>query len=216
MKVEVVLTSSSRPNFLKQVWSSYEKYICSRNPLKVTFHEDFIKPNLSKKIKRFMEDKVDVFISTNPAKGLGLAMNMLLNRIESKYVLYLQDDCIFEKYVILDDIINVMDDNPKIQQIVFPKKRPMDIRKTGKHMNFNGLDLTVNDGWAFMPHVFRVEFMKSQWNNECKNTKRPETIFGKQLPRKYQKRQSYFLGKPDDDRVINHAGESKSTKGHWK
>ena len=224
--VEIVITSSSRPELFKQFWKSFEEmvFVPMRDEIRITIHEDFLISKKSNEIKKFVlsrpvfvENKDHFFISTNPAEGLGRAFEYLLNyHIRSKFVLYLQDDCIIEKPIILDKIVKFMNEYPWIQQIIFPKNKINTIRKTGGHRQFKFsneiLDLTQNDGWSFMPDVFRTDFMREYWSTKCANTKRPETIFGKSLPREYKDRQSYFLGKPNDERHINHAGEFKSTK----
>ena len=180
--VEIVITSSSRPELFKQFWESFEEmvFVETRNNCTITIHEDFIIPKESMKVKKYVLDKASFidnkdhfFISTNPAEGLGRAFDYLLNyHIRSKYVLYLQDDCIIEKPIMLNKMVKFMNEYPWIQQIIFPKNKINTITGGHSQLKFSDqiLDLTQNDGWSFMPDVFRTSFMREYWGTSCANT----------------------------------------------
>jgi hypothetical protein len=218
--VEIIITSSSRPKLFKQFWESFESMVFFNDEVRITIHEDFRNQKQSIKIKdfilsntTFMENKDHFFMSTNPAKGVGKALDYLLNHhIRSKYVFFLEDDWVFEKPIYIDKIVDVMEKFSDIQQIILSKQKINTYkRKVGKEVVFDGIHFTEWDGWTHIPNVFRVNFVRKYWNSKCANEKYPESEFGRGLPRDYKKRKVYFIGRKDDERYVKHIGEGEST-----
>jgi hypothetical protein len=64
----------------------------------VIYHEDYVFPNESNKTINYLNElknknEINLILSTNPAKGLGNALDILIKKhIKSKFVFYLQDD----------------------------------------------------------------------------------------------------------------------------
>lgn len=221
--VEIVITSSSRPELFKQFWESFENMVITRDELRITIHEDFLIPKKSMKVKKyvlsqatFINNKDHFFISTNPAEGVGYAMDYLLNyHIRSKYVLFFEDDWVIEKPIYVDMITKLMNDFPDMQQVIFPKKRVDTMRKVNESYFFQDYDLSLTefDGWSYNPNIFRTSFVREYWSNACAKKKYPEAEFGRSLPKDFLSRKSFFLGKRDDERHVRHIGEKeKSTK----
>ena len=188
MKLAIVLTSASRPDFFKLSYNSFNEKLAGgindelHNDYKVILHEDFCDEKKSKKVVDWCNEKifVDDIIEPYPRIGLiGSCMNMLdyAKNNECEYVLRLCDDFIFTDSVDIANLINIMDKRKDINQIAF-NKRPNNKSKGGfikKEIEIDGQKLTTALRWSSLNSIWRVDFIYDHWKrcwNGIKETKR--------------------------------------------
>ena len=208
MKYEIAITGSSRPSVYPIFWESFNKMVKMKEPSKITVYEDVIIKEKSNEVKKFIEKKVDRYIEINPNKRLGKVFDMLIENIKSEYYLYLQEDWKFLNEIDLDLLIEIMDKNPKIQQIWFPKLLQNDTYNNYcfDTVNFDGVYLTKYISWAFLPHIARTSFVKDLWKKgNVRNHTRPESPFKRVMEKYNISDVSYILGKKHDI-YIEHLG----------
>jgi len=216
MKIDVAITGSSRPSLYPIFWESFNNMVKFNDTPNITVYEDVIFKDESKKVKKYIEDKVDKYIEINPNKRLGYVFNLLLNNIKTKYYLYLQEDWKFLKEIDIDKIIEVMENNENIKQIWFPKKLQKNTYNTfcGNTIKVDDINLVPYNSWAFLPHIGRTKFVKNTWSidNTVKQSDRPESSFKKVLLKNIKINQkdfhnavSFILGEKFDE-YIQHLG----------
>lgn len=181
--IDVIITSTSRPQFLKPFLESIQKHLFYSGNLRWHIHEGAT--NWDGSWKQFKETKkyiqnVGLFDSiqiTNPNTNKAEAMMKLKDKARSDYVLYFEDDHVFFKDVYLDKIIDVMNKYPQINQVSFNKPTLVgDTRKIPKpnkekgwtHFTyesrwFDDLEMVVADRWHWIASVWRNSFIKPKW-----------------------------------------------------
>jgi hypothetical protein len=196
--MEIFITGSSRPSVYPIFWESFKEMVKMDCASKVTAYEDVILPKESAKVKKYIKPKVDVYIEINPFKRLGYVYNEILKNVSTKYFLYLQEDWKFLKPIDVDKLIEIMDDNPFIEQIWFPKFMQKNHWKslTGEILTFKDIKLTEwkGDGkknssssWAFLPHIVRTNFIRGIYEKaNCHNQSRPESLLKKWISNQQQ------------------------------
>jgi hypothetical protein len=214
--LDILIMGSSRPQLLPFFWNSVKRMCIIRRPVRVFYHEDWVFPKESKKVKAEL-NKLDAsikYIEHNPKIGLGPAMDyMFRNHIKSKYMFYLQEDWEFERPIDIDQILWVMDKNPKINLVFFNKYvtyRSINGFPQEEH-RFNGLDLCLYPAWTFLPGIWRMPFVRPKWRTTYN---KPEAFFtqvfdGRNNP-KWAKEHlgAYIYGKRGDPRAVRHLGNS--------
>lgn len=200
--MEVFITGSSRPSIYPIFWESFKKMVKMDCASKVTVYEDVILPIESAKVKEYIEPKIDAYIEI-PFKGLGYIYNEILKKVSTRYFLYLQEDWKFLKPIDVDVLVKIMDDNPFIQQIWFPKFIQGNHWKslTGEVLTFGDITLTEWQGqkkvssssWAFLPHIVRTDFIREVYKKaNCQNELRPESQLKKWIVGQYQKNKKKY------------------------
>lgn len=170
--LEILITSSSRPQLFPYFWESFKKMAIIRQPYRVTVHEDQVFPEQSKKVLEYLNElkekgEIHIIDQDNPAKGLGWTLDhYITKRFNTKYVFYLQEDWEFERPIDIDRIIWTMDQNPNKLNLVFFNK----IKNNGvinkceqREYNYRGMKLCIYHGWAFLPGIWRLPFVKKHW-----------------------------------------------------
>lgn len=211
MKYEIAITGSSRPSVYPIFWESFNKMVKMEGKPKITAYEDVIFRDQSNKVKNYIKPKVDDYIEIQPNRRLGYVLNMILNNVKTQYFVYLQEDWKFLKEIDIDKIIKVMDENPRIKQVWFPKKLQKNTYKSfcGDTINISGCNLVPYNSWAFLPNISRTDFVRDIWKaGEVWKASRPESPFKKALQGKQiipKKIVSYILGEKFDE-YIQHLG----------
>lgn len=200
IRYEIAITGSSRPSLYPIFWESMNDKLKMQEKPKITVYEDVILPKESAKVREYIKPKVDEYHEFKPNMRLGKVFDQLLKRLHKQYFIYLQEDWEFLKEIDIDALVNVMDNNPDIGQIWFPK--PLEGKTyrdyCGDPVELNGVHLIPYDSWAFLPHIARTAFVRDAWNDNMKKEARPESPFKKSLKNQGiipEKRVSYILGK---------------------
>jgi len=167
MKLEMLITGSSRPQLWPFFWESVKKMCIMRNWPKVMVHEDYVFHAESDKVVEYVKNQKDIHTIDidNPPLGLGRTLTRYFKgRLKSKYLFYLQEDWEFERPIDIDQIMWVMDNNPHINMIFFNKIKNNGViaKMSQEPRNFSGLDVCVYHGWSFLPGIWRREFVEKQ------------------------------------------------------
>lgn len=217
-----MIFGSSRPNLLPFTYKSFQdkvENLVENTNIRKLFHEDYVFDDKSNKSVEYMKSKGFEVITHKPFIGLGWAMrDMILNRTESPYIFYLQDDWEFERFVDLDRILWTMEKHPKINCITFNKYRnmkPTDFED--KEYDFDSMKTCIYNGWQFLPGVWRTQFTKSKWNRHGTRKERPEgfwqNVFGthkERLNHKFLEDNvgAYMYGGMGEYRYVKHIGNT--------
>lgn len=219
-KYEILITGSSRPQLWPFFWESVKKMCIMREPHRVTVHEDFVFNNPSTKVVEYVNElqnrgEIDVLDTDRPAIGLAETLNRYLaKRLEAKYVFYLQEDWEFERPVDIDRIVYVMDRNPHINLIFFNKIKNVGSinHQQQRPETYDGLDLCLYHSWAFLPGIWRREFVVNNWPYPTHHPEGAFTqVFGnhdQRTPCEYCKNTfgAYIYGPQGDPRYVRHLG----------
>ncbi len=216
--LEVLITGSSRPQLFPHFYESFKKMCIIREQPKVTMHEDFVFPAQSEKLVKIVLGKYpEIILDTDkPARGLGWTLDhYLFNRIKTKYMLYLQEDWLFERPIDIDKLVWIMDKNVDINLIFFNKIRNNGSinRQVQEQVDYNGEKFCVYHAWTMLPGIQRVDFVKKHWPRGV--SFKPEAAFtqgfgahNKRTPVDYCRKNigAYIMGKTGEHRYIRHMG----------
>lgn len=215
-EITVTITGSSRPALLPYVWNSFKDMVHIRDDFNVIYHEDFVFPNESKKAIEYIKNNIPnvQIIESNPKIGFGRAINTIVNKTKTKYMLYFQDDWEFELPIDIDQLIWVMNRNEKIKHILFFKRNITKFLELhGKQLlpdeqiecNFDGVDMCLSHfKWTFLPSIWRMDYVRKYW--KLYETK-PEANFKKLLKGTSKELGCYMLGKHGSYRYVRHLGD---------
>ena len=223
--IDLMIFGSSRPKLLEYTYQSFKKMIediSSNTNIHKKMHEDYVFSDESIQSIKYAKSKgFDVTVS-QPFKGLGNGMkHMILNKAESPYIFYLQDDWEFERPVDIDRILWIMDKNPKIHCVTFNKYRNMKPIQDfeDKEYDFDGQKMCIYNGWQFLPGIWRTAFIQPLWLLHGTRKERPEgywqNILGsheQRLSHKWLEETvgAYMYGGMGEYRYVRHIG------GTWR
>ena len=226
--LDVVIFGSSRPQLVPYMWKAFNKYCHFRGNRRVIVHEDFVIPEQSERSMDIWHElerngEIQEVHHHDRAIGLGFAMDAILKqRVKSKYMLYLQEDWLFEIPIDLDRLIFCMEESEKeenkVNLIVFNK-----IKNTGSLSGISqpqgefpgNVSLCLYASWSFMCGLWKMPFIMKYLNRSQIRRERPEgfvsNIFGSHEERssnEYCKKNigAYLYGKTGDWRVCRHLG----------
>ena len=216
--LEVLITGSSRPQLFPFFYESFKKMCIIRDTPKITMHEDFVFPEQSKKLVRLVKSKYpEITLDTDiPPRGLGWTLeHYLFNRIQTKYILYLQEDWMFERPIDIDKLVWIMDKNQDINLIFFNKIRNnASINQQKQEMvDYEGYKFCCYHSWTMLPALWRVDFVKKHWPRGVRI--KPESAFTQQFgthntrtPVDYCRKNigAYIMGKTGEHRYVRHMG----------
>ena len=151
-----------------------------------------------------------------PAIGLGNTLDHYINNLNSKYVLYLQEDWEFERPIDIDEITWTMDQNPYINLIFFNKIRNSGIinKQEQREVDYDGFKCCVYHGWSFFPGIWRLDFVKKHW---VKRDLKPEGGFTNQFGNHHKRTDvgycrktigAYIYGRVGEYRYVRHLGNN--------
>ena len=164
--IDILITSASRPEYLKRLFDSLFEYLEGFEEAKVYLHEDIVNEEESKKVLSWISTVpafVDMILITTPAKKDSHAIKRLLNVSKSKYALYCQDDWILLKPVPTGDIIQAFEDHEQINQIAFNRG------KNRHYHNFKEIPtrhfsrLVQCFDWILTPAIWRMSYIKPRF-----------------------------------------------------
>ena len=220
--IDIMRTSASRPDYLKISTEALQEHLKYTGDFRWIIHEDCLDKGRSNKCMKFIKEcglyhKVH---RDNPAIGQGPSLITLLNQVKSKYVINFEDDFELLKDVNVDELIKVMDNNPKVNQIGF-HKRPIMIRKPNfekKHVIIDNIDFTVSPHWSFIPSIFRLSYLKPKWqtfNIDC-HWKMNDVLKGyrKSVDADWviKNTGTYFLGRAKNKTLFNKLSQEEYNK----
>lgn len=166
--LEVFITSSSRPQLWPFFWESVRKMCIMREWPRVRVHEDFVLPDKSREVEKYVKNQPDIhdFYKSESRVGLGRVLTRFLKgpAFKSKYVLYLQEDWEFERPIDIDKIIWIMDQNPKMNLVFFNKIRNNAVinKQRQTQHTFSGYPFCLYHSWTFLPGIWRVNFVRQK------------------------------------------------------
>lgn len=218
--LEIFITSSSRPQLWPYFWESFKKMCIIRQPYRVTVHEDFVYSDRSVKTIKYLEHlkskgEIQVIDQDAPAKGLGWTLDYYIkNRFKSNYVFYMQEDWEFERPIDIDQITFTMDKHPKINLIFFNKIRNSGVinKQEQKEYTYDRLKCCLYHGWAFLPGIWRLPFVRKHWQY---SSYKPEGNFTNSFGNHDQRSSvayceknigAYIYGPQGDSRYVRHLG----------
>jgi len=236
---DVIITSSSRPELLKLTMHYLETYLCFHGNFRFILHEDFVIPKESEKLVKWAENsgyfKKEDIICNNPPVGLEQALVNLMKRAKSPFVLYMQDDWVFERPIELDKAMYIMEHVSKVNNILFYKLSIPHARKTVFFREYYFPQfpqyLTLNNTWELMPGLWRTNFIKPviidamRANNQrtcMKKTAPAKITFNLRNADKkddmdflYQNMGVFFWGQWGEPRYCRHIGENARME-NWR
>ena len=169
MMLDIIRTSASRPELLKESTESLLKYIKFSGILRWIIHEDVLNWSKSSECIEYIKglDINKVLLIDKPNVGQGMSLTKLLEASTTKYFLNWEDDYRAEREIDLDLVVKILDENNDVNQISFWKRQTMS-EKPGfkkKEVIKSGRVLTTNPHWAFTPAIWRASFIKPKWKN---------------------------------------------------
>lgn len=178
--LDVIITSSSRPELLKLTLQYFETNIHFHGNIRFILNEDFVIKKESEKLVKWAKNsgyfkQEDIYCHQKPL-GLDNVIIKLIDKVKTPYYIYLQDDWILERPLEIDKVMYIMDKIPNINNILFYKyKVPHMINKIKlKEYYFKQFPqyLTMYFSWEFIPHIARTSFVKPIIKEAMKDRKR--------------------------------------------
>jgi len=230
IEIDIIRTSSSRPELLKRSTDSLMKNTkFSGVVANHIIHEDAINEEKSRECidyivysRLFNKWKMDY-----PAIGQALSLSWCINQTESPYILSFEDDWVVRDgcSIDIDLTIELMEKYKDINQICF-HKRPIAKEKSGgwkkKQIERDGIFLVTNAHWAFQPSIMRTSFLKKYWGESQGGIWLFNDLIkqGLKMPDAdwiIENIGTYFLGSIGSGHYLDHIGDDKSVrKGHIK
>ena len=222
--LEIFVTGSSRPQLWPYFWNSVRKMCIMRNWPLVRVHEDAVFPEQTEKVTEYISKQSDIndYRVSNPRKGLGNTLTHYFTKpiFQSKYIFYLQEDWEFERPIDIDQVIYVMEQNPKINLIFFNKIRNSGVinKQRQTQHTFSGLDVCLYHSWTFLPGIWRTDFVRQMMfkSGGRFQPEKPEGNFTTRAFGSHDKRAdeaycmnsigAYIYGKTGEHRYVRHLG----------
>ena len=127
----------------------------------------------------------------------------------------MQEDWFFERPIDIDQIIWTMNQNTEKLNLVFFNK----IKNSGvinkmrqEEYEYNGMKCCIYHGWAFLPGIWRLPFVKKHWRS---SPQRPEGAFTNSFGTHEQRKPvdfceqnigAYIYGRQGEHRYVRHIG----------
>jgi len=212
--IDVLITSSSRSEYLKRVIFSLRDHLKYSGNLNFILHDD-IRNNDSYYVLSLAKIwRINKTLLTRPAEGESKAIQTLLNHSTTKYVVFWEDDWLLLKDIDLDDVISFFEYRDDVNMIAFNK---------GLNNPYHGYKETVINGkkllfcydWVVAPSVWRADYIKPRF----KVTENPDDI--RRVLRGWKQRSpewvkenmgTYFYGGYGQGEFIKHIGEKSANE----
>lgn len=167
MDIPILRPSASRVSCIKESTKSILEKIRFKGELPQILHEDVldIKQSLEILDWAYSQKCFERVVADYPPLRQGHTMDWLINTVQSKYFMFWEDDFVLERAIDLNDVVHLMENNPKINQIVFHKRETMPERGVWqkKEVVIDGQVLTTSPNWSFLPAIWRTDFIKNWW-----------------------------------------------------
>jgi hypothetical protein len=227
LDLDIIISSASRPEFLKQMLISLSEKLKFTGKTRYIFHEDVLLPEKSKRVLKIIEPyDFDIVGVDDPPLGQPLSLDFGISKVESDYFLVLEDDWVFNRELPIDLVLDLMENNKDINQICFNKRGTFREKHGWKKVEIerDGTFLVTNVHWTLIPSVWRTSFTKKYWKTPPKQVILQWwwNLRVKQLESKGDERVryadwmmenvgAYFLGKYGEPSFIKHIG-TKTTR----
>lgn len=166
---DLIIPSASRPHLLQRVLRSFFRHADQR-PARLILHDDAAFPGRQREIVQVVEAETPSTVERilggdNPPIFHGPTLKWLLDRVQTEYVLYTQDDHEIVRDLPIGQALNLLDDY-RLNQIRFNKRDTLDKKgREGEEFHkveylFNGTTLCAADHWYFQCGVWRVAAIK--------------------------------------------------------
>jgi len=170
-QIDIIRTSSSRPELLELTTESWKKYLKFDGELRWILHEDVLNSDKIEAIKK-IGSNYDIFQINNPAIGQGESLFWLLEQVKTKLILYIEDDWKLLKEINLDELYDLMYTNTDINQITFNKRAIMAKKQwfIKKEIKKDNISLVTDMYWTFIPSLWRIDWIKPKIPEYLKET----------------------------------------------
>lgn len=165
----LIIPSASRPHLLEKVLTSFFRHADQR-PVKLLLHDDAVFPNKRGLVEAALLFAVPAEVPVvwqydSPPIKHGPALHWLLDRVDTEYCLYTQDDHEIVRDLPIAEALGLLD-RYGLNQIRFNKRDTLD--KKGREGEeffkvehyFDGWPLCGADHWYFQCGVWRVAAIK--------------------------------------------------------
>lgn len=165
--MDILITSSSRPDLLQQTIKSMQDKLKFSGTLRWLLHEDCLDENRSTQVICWAEQSnlFDEIVVSKPRIGLGASVYEMFSYIESLVFFRSCDDWRYTKEIDLDILLNLFEKYEKINQIVFHKRCVEGTKNEflRESTNFDGTWLTITNQWGWIPAIWRTGFVKEKY-----------------------------------------------------
>jgi hypothetical protein len=152
--IDITMTATIRPDVLETTLDSFcEKMLYEKNRYRLIINIDPIGENIKPKFILKIAQKYfdDIVHRYSPEPGFANAVIWAWNQIKSDYIFYLQDDWKLLRPINIDDMIEVLDKNPKLSSLRLNKNEtPID----------ENTEFVICPRISLNPILFKSEFIK--------------------------------------------------------
>jgi hypothetical protein len=225
-QIDVLRLSASRPDLIMKTTPMLRDCLKFSGCLRWILHEDFLNGPISERIVEWAktEGKYNVVAYHDPPIGHSRSLDWLLNASYSDYVIQWEDDYEPIQDIDLDELYVLLENNKDINQISFQKRAIMGEKPGFKKVEIerDGIWLTTNPHWAFIPAIWRSSWIKPKWEvfsasdhhwKMNKKLKEGESIRDADWVVRHTG--TYYLGRIGSGHYVNHLGRDRSLRlGH--
>ena len=237
--IDIIRLSASRPEMLKASTERMLERMKFSGQFRMILHEDVLNESASRQVISWAEKSgyFDVIGRHDPPLTQGRSIDWLLKRTATKYVVNFEDDWLWLRDVFdLDQVVNIMEENPGVNQIAWHKRSVYSHRYTWakKEVERSGQKLTTNPHWAFTPAIWRMSYVLPIWQYPPA-VRNPVWFFNPIVKSPSSKNDwrdaskmpgadwvinnsgHFFLGGIGEPAFVEHLGHGKSLReGHYK
>lgn len=239
MEIDIIRLSASRPEMLMASTERIMERLKFSGSIRMILHEDVLNQEASSEVIRYAEKSgyFSVIGRHDPPITQGRSLDWLLRRTTTKYVVNFEDDWLWLRDDFdLDLVVQIMEENPKVNQIAWHKRAIMTHRYSWqkKEVERSGQKLTTNPHWAFTPAIWRMSYVRGFWQKpppkvnpvwfinplikgKCKATDIKDESNMPCADWVIDNSGNFFLGGFKEPAFVEHLGHGKSLReGHYK
>jgi hypothetical protein len=154
-KIDIAITATLRPDILETTLDSFcEKMLYEKNRYRLIINIDPIGEKIFPKFILKIAQKYfdDIVHRYSPEPGFTKAVMWSWSKIKYNYLLYLQDDWRLLKLININNMIETLDNNPKLASLR--------LNKNETPINNGDTDFTLCPRISLNPILFKYEFIK--------------------------------------------------------
>lgn len=170
--IDMVISSGSRPEFLKRTLESFSERFKFSGKIRYIFHEDVLLPEKTEEVLDIIKPYNFAIVQVdNPPLGQPLALNASMQHIKSDYFFNLEDDWVCDRDLPIDHVLALMEKHRDINQVCFNKRSTMTEKYGWKKVEIerDGQCFVTNVHWTLIPSLWRTSFMKKYWKTPPKH-----------------------------------------------
>lgn len=218
--MDVIVTSSCRNTIFDTFHSFFERVKYS-GTFRLIVNIDCCRPENLEKIVHFIKwfNVKSINVNHEP-KGFTRSLAYVLKQVETPFFFHLEDDWVFLKDIDLDRYVRLMENRPKINHIVFSKKKILyynelfylrklkfipvgyDKFKT-ENVTVDGIKLVKSITYSCNPNISRTRHFQRLWYVNNLNL---EQQFALQNFLLGNRRGYYIAGQIGEEAVVDHIG----------